>query len=157
MANDLHFAGNPDAARAPDFIARARAALRLPGDAELQLKEAHQDPQGGHRLEYQVTQLVEIKGTEFGPANGVTVDEPVTASLQFDAKGALVSSQVGSIDQRHLELVKDQIKKLAAAGQIASSTTDETSRGEGFAATRKPWRIETDAQGRKRLKRAFIA
>lgn len=162
MANELRFAGNPESAREADFVARARAALRLPDDAQLQLKDAHHDTQGGHRLEYQVTLPVEIKGEEFGPANGVTVDEPVTASLQFDPKGALASSQVSDIDQRHLQLVKDQIKKLAAAGEIAPPSADQPTRGalslaEGTDAKRKPWRVETDAQGRKRLKRAFIA
>ncbi|MGE5263322.1 MAG: hypothetical protein ACM3S0_08070 [Acidobacteriota bacterium] len=162
MANELRFAGNPEAAREADFVARARAALRLPEDAQLQLKDAHQDTQGGHHVEYQVTLPVEIKGEEFGPANGVTVDEPVTASLQFDPKGALASSQVSAIDQRHLQLVKDQIKKLAAAGEIAPPSADRPSRGalslaEGTDANRKQWRVETDAQGRKRLKRAFIA
>lgn len=162
MANELRFAGNPEAAREADFVARARAALRLPEDAQLQLKDAHQDTQGGHHVEYQVTLPVEIKGEEFGPANGVTVDEPVTASLQFDAKGALAASQVSAIDQRHLQLVKDNIKKLAAAGEIAPSSADQASRaafapGAGADTNRKPWRVETDAQGRKRLKRAFIA
>lgn len=162
MAKELHFAGDPEAARAADFISRARAALRLPDDAQLQLKDARQDTQGGHHLEYQVTLPVEIKGEEFGPANGVTVDEPVTASLKFDRKGTLASSQVGPIDQRHLQLVKDQIKKLAAAGEISSPQAGEASRGsfamsEGKVTQRKPWRVETDAQGRKRLKRAFIA
>lgn len=162
MANELHFAGDPESARAADFVSRARAALRLPDDAQLQLKDAHQDTQGGHRLEYQVTLPVEIKGEEFGPANGVTVDEPVTASLKFDPKGALASSEVSPIDQRHLQLVKDQIKKLAAAGEISPPPAGEAARGAlalsgGTDAQRKPWRVETDLQGRKRLKRAFIA
>jgi hypothetical protein len=152
MASDLRFAGDANAARATDYIARARSMLSLPQDSQLELIRVAPDAPGGHLIEYAVTVPVEIHGTEFGVADGVTVDERVTATLRFDGQGKLVSSQVSSIDQHHLDLVKDQIKKLAAADEIGAAGEQRPADSH-----RKLWRLENDAQGHKRLKRVQIA
>lgn len=149
MANgDLHFTGDAATAREPDFVAGVRAALHLPHDAPLSFDRVTQDEQGGHVLEYSTTVPVTLGGEQFGTANGVSVDEAGTAHVKFDASGALVSAEVSQTDPRHLQLVQDQVKKLAAADKIARAP--ELAPG-------KPWYVETEKDGRKRLKRSFIA
>jgi hypothetical protein len=54
-------------------------------------------------------------------------------------------------------LVKDQVKKLAAADQIYAAAPGEEIDTDALRAKRKPWYVETDAQGRRRLKRAYMA
>lgn len=154
---DLQFAGEVSAARDAAFLERVKAVLGLRPGAQLELQRAADDQQGKHILEYAVTQPVTILGKEFGAANGVIVDERMIASLRFDARGVLVSSRVSPIDAHHLQLVKDQIRKLAQAGEIYLAQPNEKIDADALRAQRKPWYVEVDAQGRKRLKRAYIA
>ena len=154
MKNQLRLT-DENTARDEKFIAQVRAALDLPANAYLELQTIAADARGGWQVEYAITLPIEIRGGEFGIANGVIVDERVSAILLFDARGALVSSQLSPVDARHLHLVKDQIKKLAATDQIFLASSGETL--DSTRAQRKPWQIIADEQGHKRLKRAFIA
>ncbi len=145
-----------DAARDAGFIERVRAALGLPPDAPLEFEGVTQNAQGARAVRYTASQM-KLDGAEFGAANGVTVDERANVSLQFDARGALVSSQIAPADERHLQLVKDQIRKLAAADQIYLTAPGEAIDPDALRVQRKPWYVQTDAQGGKRLKRAYMA
>lgn len=155
MRDELRLA-EPDAARDAHFVERVKTALDLPADARLELQRATEDAQGRHTVEYTIAQPIEIQGAEFGAADGVTVEEQRMVSLLFDARGALVSSQVSPIDERHLRLVKDQIRKLAAANAIGPAPSGEVSDADALPAVRRPWYIEMDEEGRKRLKRAHF-
>ncbi len=155
MSNELRL-DNADAAHDAGFIDHVKAALGLPPDAPLELQSATQDAQGGRAVEYSAAAM-KLEGAEFGAANGVTVDERATISLRFDARGALLSSQITPADTRHLQLVKDQVRKLAAANEIYLAAPGEKIDTDALRAQRKPWYVETDAQGRKRLKRAYMA
>ncbi len=151
MAN-LRFTGDAADVRSGAFVASARAALGLPQDARLDLVRVSQDAAGGHTVTYSVGTTVILQGKEFGTADGVAVDDALTATLVFDGRGELSSAETKADDPNHLRLVKDQVQKLAAAGEIASAPG-----GLGLVGKPKPWYIETDAHGRKRLKRALIA
>jgi hypothetical protein len=145
-----------ETARAAGLIEQVKAALDLPADAQLQLKTIARDANGA-QVEYDITLPVRIVGAEFGAANGVTVDERVRASLRVDATGARVATQITPLDERHLRLTKDNLRKLAAADAIYLAAPDETIDADALRARHKSWYIQTDAQGLKRLKRAFIA
>jgi hypothetical protein len=156
VGTDLRLA-ELNAARDPDFIEQAKSALGLPADALLELQNVSRSAQGGAIVEYTVTLPVKIEGAEFGVANGVAVDERTIAALHFDARGRLASSQVNPIDERHLRLVKDNVRKLAAADAIYVASPGEVADPDSLRMKHKPWYVETDAQGRKRLKRAYMA
>ena len=145
-----------DSARDPGFIERVKVALNLPATAQLELQSATQLAPGGHAVEYSSRQM-KLTGAEFGAADGVAIDERAKVALQFDARGALVSSQIDPTDEQHLRLVKDQVRKLAAVDQIYRAAPGESINVDALRAQRKPWYVETDAQGSKRLKRAFMA
>ena len=146
----------PNAARDPSFIESTKAALDLPATAQLELQSATRTAQSEHTVEYSASQM-KLVGAEFGAANGVTIDERAKVALRFDARGALVSSQIEPIDEQHLRWVKDQVRKLAAAEQIHLAAPGEAIDVDALRAQRKPWYVETDAQGSKRLKRAYVA
>ncbi|MDE3088904.1 MAG: hypothetical protein KGJ80_05925 [Chloroflexota bacterium] len=155
MENELRLT-DPGAARDAGFIERVKAAVGLPADAQLELQSAAQSA-GGERIVKYAAPVLKLDGAEFGAANGVVVDERVTVSLRFDARGALASSEVAPIDERHFHLVKAQVSKLAAADEIYLAAPGESIDTDALRARRKPWYVETDARGRKRLKRAYVA
>ena len=146
-----------ETARDVDFIEQVKAALDLPADAQLQLQSVARGAHGGAVVEYAVTLPIPIVGAEFGAANGVTVDECVNARLRFDANGTPISSQVSLMDERHLRLTKDHLRKLAASDAIYLTAAGEAIDADALRAQRKSWYVETDARGHKRLKRAFMA
>ena len=148
---------DPNLARDAGFIAQIKTVLALPADAELELQNVASGAAGGTAIDYAVTLPVELRGSEFGAANGVSVDERVTATLKFDARGALALSQVSPVDERHLRSVKDNVRKLAAADQIYLTTPGEEVDTDALRAKRKSWYVATDANARKRLKRAYMA
>jgi hypothetical protein len=155
VKSELRLAGL-DTARDAGFIEQVKVALGLPADAQLQLQKVERSAQGGAVVEYAATLAVQIVGAEFGAADGVTVDERVTASLQFDAAGAHVAARVSPLNERHLQLTKDNLRKLAAADAIYRASPDEAIDSAALRAQRKSWYVETDAQGHKRLRRAFM-
>jgi hypothetical protein len=145
-----------ETARDPGFIEQVKAALDLPADAQLQLKNVARDAEGAV-VEYAITLPIRIVGAEFGAANGVTIDERVDAWLRFDANGVRADARLTPPDQRRLRLTKDNLRKLAAANAIYLAAPNETIDPDALRARRQAWYIQTDAQGHKRLKRAFIA
>lgn len=143
-------------ARDDKFIAQVKAALDLPADAQVQLKNIMRDANGVW-VEYDITLPIRIVGAEFGVANGVTVDEHLTARLRFDARGVHVSTQVTPLDEQRLRLLKDNVRKLAKMNAIYLAAPDETIDPDTLRARHQAWYVQTDAQGHKRLRRAFIA
>lgn len=137
-----------------DLISLARAALHLPEHVRLELQNVRDDGHGNRTVEYSVIQPVELRGREYGVADGVWVDSRASATLKL-AQGRLVASELGPMDQQRLDLVKDQVKKLAATDQI-DSPGSQAHGGRGSAGI-KPWYVEVDAQGRKRLVRSHMA
>ncbi len=150
MAEELRFVMNANSPVEPDFLAGVGKLLRLPRQAQLQLAGVHAEPEGACSIEYRVVVPVRLEGPEYGIADGATVDEQSSVRLSFDVRGKLLSSHFNGIDDRRVALVRDQVKKLAAQGQIASTRPEASSQA-------KPWYIEQDPQGIKRLKRAQMA
>ena len=142
-----------DTAREAGFIEQVKAALGLPADAQLKLQNAARGADGDVVVEYAVTLPIQIIGAEFGAASGVTVDERVSASLRFNAAGVRVASRLSPVDERHLRMIRDNVRKLAAANAIHVAATGEAIDLETLRARRQSWYVEKDAQGRKRLDR----
>lgn len=147
---ELRWTGNADSARDANFVERVKAALNLPTNVPLEF-QAVIPTANGVIINYATIESIVVQDNDLGIASGITIDEQARVELRFDASGALVSHQIKLSDERHLQLVKDNICKLAATNNIALSPQDQSS------INRKPWYIETDAQGRKRLRRASMS
>ena len=153
----VQFAGDIRTASSPEFIARIKLALGLPVGARLDMPSQRRGPRGEALVDYAVLVPIKIEGAEFGVANGVTVDERVTAELRFDSRGELVSFHTTPVDERHLHSVKDHLRKLAAADQIYLGSPGELVDPDKLRSLHKPWYVEMDADAFKRIKRAYIA
>lgn len=152
--DELRIPSNPADAREPTFLERVKSALRLPEEVELEFARLSRDSEGG-LLEYIFMQPILLQGPDYGPADGVTVQEPTSARLRFDKDGMFVSFQVSLVDEQHLHSVQEQVRGLAAADQISPVSSDLSGR-PAFDLGPKPWYVAPDAKGRKRLKRAFV-
>jgi hypothetical protein len=157
MVKKLQFAGDIHTANSAEFIEQVKQSLGLPPGARLQLSNQKRGTQGEALLEYAVTVPIRIEGSEYGAANGITVDERVTAELRFDSRGKLESGHATAIDERHLRSVKDNLRKLVAADQIYLATQGEKIDPEKLRSQHKPWYVETDVDACMRLKRAYMA
>ncbi len=152
----LRFAGDAVAAREAQFVERVRRALELPPDVELKLAGSRRGAKGDIALEYALTWPIQVQGAEFGAADGVFVDEAAVAELHFDTRGALIAHRVAPKDARHLESIKDNIRKLAAQDAIYVVPAGAPIDAGELLSAQKPWIVSPDARGRLRLKRAFI-
>ncbi len=150
MPVELWFGRDSNIALEPDFLIRVRELLQLPQHAQLELAGIQADSKGGCSIEYAIAIPIQLCGREYGIADGVVVDERSTAKLSFDGTGKFISSSFDGTDERHLKLVRDQVRKLAASDQIAPTRPEATSGS-------KPWYLEKDSQGVRRLKRAQMA
>ncbi len=156
MSSRLRFSGDLNAARTPAFIQEVKRAVGLDDDVPLQFQAFRGNSRGGQTLEFSGTVPMELHGAAFGPADGACMDIPSIVSLSFDQDGALISHQISPVDARSLELIKDQVRKLADTGQIDPSPV-VGSEGQAVPAPRKQWHVELDPRGRKRVKRTFMA
>jgi hypothetical protein len=150
MVGELHFTGDLDSARQADFLTRVCELLGLPRQVQLKLVGVNRDQSGGHTIDYAATKSIRLNGSEYGVADGVTIEEETTARLYFDAAGRLGSFHLGPFDEHHVQRIRNQVKRLAAADEIAAERPNADP-------SAKPWYVETDARGVKRLKRAHIA
>ncbi|MBI3741866.1 MAG: hypothetical protein HY257_08945 [Chloroflexi bacterium] len=153
---ELNFAGDESVARDAAFIARIRAQLELAADVELKFAAINREADETRALLYDLILPVVVHGSEFGAADGVYVDEVARAELRFDARGALLQAAIQIQDEKHLHLVKDQIKKLAAQNAIYDASASAIPESEALVEMKKNWIVALDAQNRKRLKRAFM-
>ncbi len=153
--DELHLT-QEEMARDASFIERVKAVLDLPKDAQVQFKSLTRDADG-LLVEYDITLPIRLVGAEFGVANGVTVDEHLTARLRFNARGARVSTQITPLDEQRVRLMKDNVRKLVMTNAIYLAAPNEKIDPDLLRARHQAWYIQTDAQGHKRLRRAFIA
>ncbi len=147
---------NDEMAGDPQFIEQVKAALGLSAEAQVRLKNIARDA-AGVQVEYEIILPIRIVGAELGVANGVTVDERITAQLRFDTRGTRVVTRVTQLDEQRLRLLKDKVQKLAKMNAIYLAAPNEQIDPDVLRARRQAWYIQTDAQGNKRLHRAFIA
>lgn len=145
-----------ETARDSEFIKQVKATLDLPTDAQVQLKNVTRDANGVW-VEYDITLPIRIVGAELGVANGVTVDEHLTARLRFDARGTRIETQITPLDEQRVRLMKDNVRHLVMMNAIYLAAPDEQVNPDELRARHQAWYIQTDAQGYKRLRRAFIA
>ncbi len=153
MEPDLLFPDNIAQARDPEYIARVASRLGLLEQGEIEFVRMNREFDN-RLLEYAFKRPITLEGPEYGLAEGVTIDEPARIELRFDAAGHLASLATRLTDEHHWESVKNHIKSLAAGNLIGPN---KTAHSVGAGTESKPWFVEVDSLGRKRLKRAFIS
>jgi len=156
MRNQIRF-DDPDDVRKSDFIEQVKAALGLPHDTQLELQGIVLNSQGERIVTYSAKIEIKLESVELGEADGVVMDQWMMVSLRFDARGGLVSSHAGSLDESRVRQAREQIRRLLAADEIYVPAPGEKIDPTILRAQHKPWYIAIDEQGRKRLRRAYIS
>jgi hypothetical protein len=144
------------AAQADAVLEAARPALNLPRDVPLRVDAVTQTPRKTE-IHFSCTLPVQLTPKGLGDAAGIQVDVSANGSLEFDQRGELVDAQVAPTDPHALDAVRDQVNRLVANDQIYFAAPDEKINPDQLRTQGKPWYVQTDAQGRRRLKRAYIA
>ncbi|TAH51366.1 MAG: hypothetical protein EYC68_10625 [Chloroflexota bacterium] len=152
----LALPGNFKAKDAPRVLDQARPILDLPPDAKLCVENVTTNARGT-RIDFSYTQSVALDDDDLREVAGIRVDVNAHGDLKFNAQGNLVSYDVEPADPRQLRAIGDHVSKLVANGQVYVAKRGEQVDPERLRQQGKAWYVEEDAQGNKRLKRAWIS
>jgi hypothetical protein len=147
---------NFQAGDALQVLDRVRRVMHLPPDAQISVENVTQS-EYGTRIDFMYTTSVELDDATLREIAGVRVDVSAHGDVDFDAHGELVSYQVEPADPRQLRALRDNISKLVARGLVYMAQPGEQINPDQLHAQGKPWYIELDQHGKKRLKRAWIS
>ncbi len=145
-----------DPARAGEILDRARPQLNLPPDARLEVTQVKTRSRGT-QIQFTAQSPTPLSGPNLGPAEGVTVEVNGHGALEFDKQGRLVKASYSPDDPHQLDAVRANLANLAATNQIYVALAGEQVNPDVLRQQGKSWYVEQDADGRRRLKRAFIA
>lgn len=130
--------------------------LDLPEDTSLRV-ESVQTSARGTAMRFSYNAPMPLEGKELAAAAGVRVDVNGAGALEFDRDGKLVRAHAQPNDPRALEAMRDHVRKLVATDQIYFAQTGEAIDLNKLRAAGKPWYVQTDQKGLRRLKRAYMA
>ncbi len=152
----LELPENFQADDAPAVLDRARSILDLPPDARLHVDDVVQSGRET-RIVFSYTVCVELKDLPLPEVADVEVEVTAHGDLRFNAKGNLVACELEPADPRQLRAIRDHIAKLVRSGQVYFAEPGEEVDPERLRKLGKPWYVEQDPDGKKRLVRAWIA
>jgi len=108
-------------------------------------------------LHYAAPRQVAYTGDALGVANGAAVTMTDAVVVQVDREGKIVSSHYHQADRGQEKRVRDHIAKLVARKRVYEAKAGEVVDPAELIAQKKPYYLAYDAQGNKRIRRAFIA
>ena len=113
-----------------------------------------------------VRKLEKTVGRKFGDArdpllfsvrSGAIVSMPDALSVSVDQEGRVLSSQLHMADEGHKKRIHDHVVKLVERGRVYASAAGEKIDLTSLIEQKKPYYIDFDQAGNKRIHRAFIA
>jgi hypothetical protein len=141
---------------APQVLNQARRILELPPDAVLRVENVTKSSRGT-RIYFSYTHAVELDDDSLRSAAGVRVDVSSHGDMKFNTQGTLVTFNVEPTDPRQVRAITDNLSKLVENGEVYVAQRGEQVDPERLREQGKAWYVEEDAQGNKRLKRAWIS
>lgn len=153
---ELYLPKNFQAQDAPEILKRARPVLDLPPDAELRVENVRKTSRGT-RIDFSYTHAVKIENQELCEDKGIRVDISSHGDLRFNSRGNLVTYNVKPTDPGQVRAISDHLSKMVARGQVYVAKPGEHIDLEALRAQGKSWYLEEDAQGNRKLKRAWIS
>ncbi len=139
-----------------DLPSGFRVAMQAP---RREFRLTDERPQRDERrvLHYTSERRMELKGTQLGIARGAIVDVSDSLAVQVDREGKVVSSHLHRTDRAHQRRIRDHIEKLVARDRVYEAREGEQVDPAALIDQKKPYFIAYDEQGRKLIRRAFIA
>ena len=139
-----------------DLPSGFRVAMQAPR-REFRLVEERPQRGVGRVLHYTSGREMELKGKQLGVARGAVVDVSDSLAVQVDREGKVVSSHLHRSDRAHQRRIRDHIEKLVARNRVYEAREGEQVDSAALIDQKKPYFIAYDEQGRKLIRRAFIA
>jgi hypothetical protein len=139
-----------------DLPSGFRVAMRAPKQ-EFRLIEERTQRDASRVLHYTSERRIELKGKALGAASGAVVDVADALAIQVGRDGKVVSSHLHRTDRAHQQRIRDHVEKLVARGRVYEAREGEQVDPAALIEQKKPYYIAYDEQGRKRIRRAFIA
>jgi hypothetical protein len=124
---------------------------------EMRLVDERRQRDQSRVLYYAASRRVEFGGDALGVASGVSVTLADTVAVQVDRDGKIVSSHYHQVDRGQEKRVRDHVVKLAARQRLYQAKAGEAVDPAELIAQRKPYFVDYDEQGNKRIRRAIIA
>ena len=139
-----------------DLPSGFRAAMRAPKQ-EFRLVDERPQRGASRVLHYTAERRMELKGRALGAASGAVVDVSDSLAVQVDRDGRVVSSHLHETDRAHQRRIRDHVAKLVARDRVYEAREGEQVDPAALIEQKKPYYIAYDEQGRKWIRRAFIA
>ncbi|MBI5652586.1 MAG: hypothetical protein HZC40_19390 [Chloroflexi bacterium] len=108
-------------------------------------------------LHYESTRTSELKGKSYGIAAGATIDLSDAVAVQLAEDGTVIAAQMHRADRAYEKRIQDHVVKLVERKRVYDTAEGEQVDSEKLIAEKKPYFIAFDADGSKRVRRAFIA
>ncbi len=139
-----------------DLPSGFRQAVRVPKQ-EFHLTETRTRRDASRVLQYTSTRTVQLKGKAMGMASGAVVDVADGLAVHVDSSGTVISSQLHKSDRAHEKRIRDHVEKLVAHGRVYATHEGETVDPDMLIEQKKPYYLDYDQAGTKRIRRSFIA
>ena len=108
-------------------------------------------------LHYAAEREMQLEGAGLGDAQGAMISMPDTLSVRVDREGKVISSQLHKTDEGHQNCIRDHVVKLVERGRVYAAAGGEKIDPAVLIEQKKPYYIDYDQAGNKRIRRAFIA
>lgn len=147
-------------------IAQATAGQELPSDARKKLKLPRRDfrlvqetpkRDDGRVLHFVAPREMQLKGRDLGPARGAVVTVTDAVSLHVDPDGRVLSANQHKVDKGQEKRIQDHVAKLVRRGRIYDAGKEGAVDPSLLIERKQPYYLEYDNEGKKRIRRAFIA
>ncbi|MBI5304517.1 MAG: hypothetical protein HY868_20455 [Chloroflexi bacterium] len=108
-------------------------------------------------LHYAAPREVALKGKALGVAQGAVVTVTDAVAVQVDREGKVVSANQHKVDRGQEQRITDHVAKLVERNRVYAAKEGEEVDPAALIEKRQPYYVAYDAQGTKRIRRAFIA
>ncbi len=108
-------------------------------------------------LDFRKERALELLDDRFGVARGVTLSLQDSVSVLLDWSGKLVASHAQIADVAHEDRIQDHIEKLVARKRVYVGEEGKAIDPNELIERHQPYYVETDAEGKRRLRRGFVA
>lgn len=108
-------------------------------------------------VQYRAEKMVVLKGKQYGAANGVSIPIQSGLTLSVSSAGSVESSNGYASGPDELRAVKNHVEKLAERDKIYDTRPGDDVNITHLITRKQPYYVDYDDQGRKVLRRAFIA
>lgn len=139
-----------------DLPAMVRRWIRVP-NLEFRLTRTQTQRDRTRILYYVAPHQVAFQGDALGVANGAMATLVDAVVVQVAPDGAVISSQYHQVDRGLIKRVRDHVAKLIARKRVYVAPPGTRIDLTELIARKQPYYVEYDAQGNKRIRRAFIA